>query len=80
MHLLNSDLFPNLIIHDLIWNPFQKEQVEAARGLLEQVEAAGDLLEQVEAAQDLREQVQAAGDLDVTLSPDRKGLSAHNWF
>ena len=25
MHLLNSDLFPNLIIHDLIWNPFQKE-------------------------------------------------------
>ena len=25
MQLLNSDLFPNLIIHDLIWNPFQKE-------------------------------------------------------
>ena len=56
------------------------EQVEAARDLLEQVEAARDLLEQVEAARDLQEQVQAAGDLDVTLSPDRKGLSAHNWF
>ena len=39
---------------------------------------ARDLLEQVEAARDLQEQVQAAGDLDVTLSPDRKGLSAHN--
>ena len=53
-------------------------QVEAARDLLEQVEAARDLLEQVEAARDLQEQVEAAGDLDVALSPDRKGLSAHN--
>ena len=29
-------------------------------------------------ARDLLEQVEAAGDLDVALSPDRKGLSAHN--
>ena len=27
---------------------------------------------------DLEEQVEAAGDLDVALSSDRKGLSAHN--
>ena len=47
-------------------------------GRQEQVEAARDLQEQVEAARDLQEQVEAAGDLDVALSPDRKGLSAHN--
>ena len=47
-------------------------------GCFFQVEAARDLLEQVEAARDIQEQVEAAGDLDVALSPDRKGLSAHN--